>query len=79
MMDRLTMSAAMDESRATPVRRRNSSLALALVLLASSCTFIFGRDGQMVWLMWRDAPVVSFVLALAGVFFAVRWWRTPRS
>ena len=60
-------------------RRRNSSLALALVLLASSCTFIFGRDGQMVWLMWRDAPIVSSVLAVAGVFFAVRWWRTPRS
>ena len=73
------MNAAMDDGPGTPIRRRNASLALALVLLASSCTFIFGRDGQMVWLMWRDAPFVSSVLAGAGVFFAVRWWRTPRS
>jgi len=60
-------------------RRRNVSFALALVCFAVSSMFIFGYDGTMVWLMWRDAPVVSSVLVVAGLFFAVRWWRTPRS
>jgi len=73
------MNTAVDDGRPAPTRRRNTSLALALVLLAASCTFIFGPDGQMVWLMWRDAPIVSIVLAGAGLLFAVRWWRTPRS
>jgi hypothetical protein len=41
--------------------------------------FIFGYDGTMVWLMWRDAPLVSLLLVIAAVFFAVRWKRTPRS
>lgn len=60
------------------VRRRNVSLAVAIVLFAISSTFIFGADG-MVWLMWRDAPIVALFLAVTAVLFLVRWWRTPRS
>jgi hypothetical protein len=33
----------------------------------------------MVWWMWRDAPIAAAGLTLAAIFFAVRWWRTPRS
>lgn len=66
--------------RATPrLRRRNVSLALALTLIAISMTFIFGRDGTMVWWMWRDAPIAASLFAGAGIAFAIRWWRTPRS
>jgi hypothetical protein len=68
-----------DKTQGTPTRRSNAALALALALVSSSLTFIFGRDGQMVWWMWRDAPLVASLLALAGVCFAVRWWRTTRS
>ena len=60
------------------VRRRNVSLALAIVLFAVSSTFIFGADG-MVWLMWRDAPLVALSLFVAAAVLFVRWWRTPRS
>jgi len=59
-------------------RKRNISLGLALALFAISCAYITGEDGLM-WLMWRDAPVASSLLAMAAAFFAVRWWRTPRS
>lgn len=65
--------------RTENVRRRNAYFALAALCFALSSTFIFGLDGHMVWLMWRDATPVSIVLLLASVFFAVRWWRTPRS
>jgi hypothetical protein len=61
------------------VHRRNRSLALALVCFALSSLFIFGLDGHMVWLMWRDAPIVAAILFAGAVFFAVRWWRTPRT
>lgn len=67
------------EPRGTRTRRSNAALALALALFSSSLMFIFGPDGHMVWWMWRDAPLVATLLALAGVYFAVRWWRTPRS
>jgi len=60
------------------VRRRNVYLALAIVLFATSLMFIYGPK-QMVWWMWRDAPIAAAVLTVAAVFFAVRWWRTPRS
>ena len=69
----------MPDDRSALSRRRNVSFALALVCLAVSSMFIFGYDGTMVWLMWRDAPAVSLILVVAAVFFAVRWWRTPRS
>lgn len=59
-------------------RRRNVYLAVALVLFAVSSMFIFGLKG-MIWLMWRDAPVVAALLFAGALFFAVRWWRTPRS
>lgn len=59
-------------------RRRNVSLGLAIALVAISFAYITGEDGLM-WMMWRDAPAVALVLAAAGAFFAVRWWRTPRS
>ena len=58
--------------------RRNIYLALALVLFAISSMFIFGLKG-MIWLMWRDAPLAAALLLAAAIFFAVRWWRTPRS
>ena len=60
-------------------RRRNVYLGLALCLFAISSMFIFGLEGEMVWLMWRDAPVIALLLVLGALFFAVRWWRTPRS
>ena len=53
-------------------------LALAIVLFATSLMFIYGPK-QMVWWMWRDAPIAATVLTVAAIFFAVRWWRTPRS
>jgi hypothetical protein len=59
-------------------RRRNIYLALAIVLFATSLMFIYGPK-QMVWWMWRDAPIAAIVLTLAAIFFALRWWRTPRS
>jgi hypothetical protein len=58
--------------------KRNGSLALALALFAISCAYITGEEG-LLWLMWRDAPIAAAVLAAAAAFFAVRWWRTPRS
>jgi len=58
--------------------RRNISLGLALVLFALSCVYITGEQG-LIWMMWRDAPAISLLLAGAAAFFAVRWWRTPRS
>lgn len=58
--------------------KRNVSLALAIALFAISCAYITGDEGLM-WLMWRDAPLAAAPLALAAAFFALRWWRTPRS
>lgn len=60
------------------LRRRNTSFAAALVLTAVSSMFILGEDGLM-WVMWRDAPLIAAPLAIAAAFFFVRWWRTPRS
>ena len=60
------------------VKRRNIYLALALVLFATSNMFIFGPK-QMVWLMWRDEPIAAALLLAGAVFFAVKWWRTPRT
>ena len=58
-------------------RRRNIYLALSLILFATSCMFIFGLKG-MIWLMWRDEPLIAATLFAAALFFGVRWWRTPR-
>jgi hypothetical protein len=58
-------------------RRRNIYLALALVLFATSSMFIFGLKG-MIWLMWRDEPLVAALLFAGAVFFAVLWWRAGR-
>jgi hypothetical protein len=62
----------------TNIARRNIYLALAIVLFSTSLMFIYGPK-QMVWWMWRDAPIAAAGLTLAAIFFAVRWWRTPRS
>lgn len=59
-------------------KRRNIYLAIALVLFATSSMFIFGLKG-MIWLMWRDQPLVAALLFAASIFFVVLWWRTPRS
>jgi hypothetical protein len=64
--------------RSANVRRRNISFGLAIALLAISFAYITGEKGLM-WMMWRDAPVAALLLAAASAFFAVRWWRTPRS
>ena len=59
------------------VRRRNIYLALALVFFATSSMFIFGLKG-MIWLMWRDEPLVAALLLAIAIVFAVLWWRTPK-
>jgi hypothetical protein len=60
------------------LRRRNVNFALALLMAAMSVIFVFDFDGN-VKIMWRDAPLAATFFALAAVFFAARWWRTPRS
>lgn len=67
-----------DGGRTPATRRRNVSLALALVFTALSLSFAFDFDGNVL-ILWRDAPVIAFLFAVAAVFFAVRWRRTPRS
>jgi hypothetical protein len=59
-------------------RKRNVSLGLAIAMVAVSFTYITGKGGLM-WMMWRDAPAFALLLAAGGAFFALRWWRTPRS
>jgi hypothetical protein len=67
-----------DVNRSATTRRRNVSLALALVFTALSLGFAFDFDGHVL-ILWRDAPGIAFIFAVAAVFFAVRWRRTPRS
>jgi hypothetical protein len=60
------------------LRKRNLYLALAVTLLGLTFLFYPGTEG-MAWMMWRDAPLLAGVMAAAGIYCALSWWRTPRS
>ena len=59
-------------------KKRNLYLALAITLLGLTFLFYPGTEG-MAWMMWRDAPLLAGAMAIAGLYCAVCWWRTPRS
>lgn len=59
-------------------KKRNVYLALAITLLGLTFLFYPGTEG-MAWMMWRDTPLLAGAMALAGLYCAVMWWRTPRS
>jgi hypothetical protein len=67
-----------DVNRSAATRRRNVYFAMAIIFTALSLAFAFDFDGHVL-ILWRDAPAVAFLFAVAAVFFAVRWRRTPRS
>jgi hypothetical protein len=52
------------------LRRRNAFTAIALVLI--TLTFIpYVGEERILWMMWRDAPLVAVVMAGAAIALAI--------